>query len=48
MPLQFPDAGDREIDVHLHRYVVLRPSRTLQPLDLLECQLAAAVGVDED
>src|SRR4051812_43092190 len=52
---QRPVAGPRgpvraappEVEVHLHRDVVLGPGRRLQPVDLLEGEPASPFGVDE-
>lgn len=47
LPLQLSRALDREVNVQLHRDIVLRPCRPRQVLDLLEGELPRSCGVHE-
>jgi hypothetical protein len=46
--LQISGAGDGEVQMHLHRDVIVGPRRWHQALDLLERQLTAAALVDQE
>lgn len=48
MPLQLLETRNRDVQVHLHRDVMLGPRRSLQSLDLLKRQLASTARVHED
>jgi hypothetical protein len=47
LPVQLSNARHREINVQLHGDIVFGPRRPRQVIDLLESELAGAVGVHE-
>lgn len=48
LPVQLRTVGNREINVQLHRDIVLGPCCPSQVIDLLESELAHPGGVDQD